>query len=180
MQKREVTQIREFTEEQLAVIAELKELDIYHIGLTPEMSASDLRYMYKYAILGQDYLAAINHYDTIKDSVNAYLGALYVGVPEDNSILLAFISRLQTDGLPAEDRIDKLKQEAAYRYLYGSNGNNIPTDMLYYIWSACDGTLISTNEMSKQELQFWWELIPSKEYRNIGTISGDILAYLYK
>lgn len=171
---------KNFTPEQLSVISEMKQAGVYNCEVTPEVSVDDLRQMLKYALLGQDYTPAIKHYKIVKSCIAAYLGAIYVGVDENDGRLLAFVAKTSTDGLHAEDRIDRLKQEAAYRYLYNNKGNNIPSNLLYFIWSGFDKDADTIDEIDKHELQFWWELIPSKDYIHVGSVCDDILEYISK
>lgn len=167
-----------YTPEQYNTVKRMKEDGVLTSSVNNKIEAKDLREMYKYAKLGQEYESAIRHYDSIRGFANAYLGALYVGVDEDSESLLSAIRAIHTVGLQAEDEIDKVKQVAAFNYLYDANIQYHYDGILTAIWNYFGDDLDRIFGMSAQELQFWWELIPSSKYVSTGTEPGDVLAYL--
>lgn len=169
-----------YTPEQYDTIVRMKQDGVLTPSINNSIESKDLKAMYKYAKLGQEYESAIRHYDAIHGFANAYLGALYVGVDEDSESLLSTIRAISIIGLQAEDEIDKLKQVAAYNYLYEANITSHYDGILDAIWNYFGDDLDRIFGMSVQELQFWWELIPSSKYVNTGTEPGDVLAYLTK
>lgn len=169
-----------YTPEQYDTIMRMKQDGVLTPSINNSIEAKDLKAMYKYAKLGQEYESAIRHYDSIHGFANAYLGALYVGVDEDSESLLSTIRSINIIGLQAEDEIDKLKQVAAYNYLYDANITSHYDGILGAIWNYFGDDLDRIFGMSAQELQFWWELIPSSKYVNTGTEPGDVLAYITK
>lgn len=168
----------EYSAEQIHLINEMKRKGVYTVDIPDYVSEKDITEMLRYALLGQDYEAAIRHYDVVRNSVTAYLGSLYVGIEPDDEELLAIMETIPEEGLVSESKIDALKQKAAYKYLYNVDSGNIPNNLLYCIWSSFNRDIEAIKDMGKEETQFWWEMIPSNDYVNAGSTCNDIIAYI--
>lgn len=167
-----------YNEEQLSIIREMKNDGVYAVDIPDYISVQDMKEMYRYALLGQEYGSAIKHYDVVHHSITAYLGALYVGIEPDDEELLSIMKKIPGDGLIAEGKVDTLKQKAAYKYLYNVDTDNVPNNLLYCIWSSFNIDIDAIKDMGKEEAQFWWEMIPSSDYVNAGSTCNDIIAYV--
>jgi hypothetical protein len=129
-----------------------------------------------YHDLTLDVNCVYEYYEQVSDYIKGYLGAVYVGVPEDNPELLKYVSEANNNYIAADIEIDKLKQIAAYEYLYGEKPKSNNDNLMYYIKRYYQNEA-DMNDMSPYELQFWWELIPSNEYVNYGDIRIDVMMY---
>ncbi len=143
------------------------------------LSESDLSSILEYGKLGQDVRPVYEHYSRVSGSVKEYLGALSVGVEPNDRKLLDLVQSLSHTGIQGEMCIDELKREAAYKYLYSCDKVDEFTssrlkDVLkeYFVINRINASMISP-----EELQFWWELIPSDEYRDYGSKKSDVDVY---
>lgn len=167
-----------WTNSQLFYIHLLEEEGMDFSNIDINISDTDLMWMYHYIQLGQECDSVVRHYSSVSGLAKAYLGALYVGVDPDDDKLLATIRYINIKGLEGENDLDILKQIAGYTYLYGKPPDGQEEEMLNLIWSAFGSDIMLVTEISEQERQFWWEMIPSVKYVSTGTQEGDIIAYL--
>ena len=172
------TYVKPYTQKQLYVIEEMKLAGISTDRITTNMKDTDLRSILKYAKLGMDVTPVYDNYEYIKGHVGVYLGALYVGVDKDNQNFKIQMMTLDSLGFIAEANIDTMKRAAVCKKI--CDIDELPEveegNQEEFLKDYVDSR-IKLKTLSPQELQTWWELIPSIKYSNHGSVLEDVLYY---
>lgn len=159
-------------------IVEFSRRGIFNEMLLSDILTSDAEAMLLYDDLGEDVTPVYTYYDYVKDNVKCYLSAVYVGVPPSSTELLMAVKSFANVGVKAEADIDVIKQKYAYAQLYGCDPAFAPKGAtLPYIKRFYSEFVYDAETINGKELHFWWDLIPSTEYVNHGSIKKDVVAY---
>lgn len=168
-----------FTDSQLRILDEFELSKIPTDRITADIKTSDMRRILKYARLGMDVTPAYDNYEHIKGHVGIYLGALYVSVDKDDPEFKKYMLLVETMGYFAESSIDEIKRRVVCKNIYTTLGKEY--DLTDYDTEGFLKDYVKNNinlaYLTSEELQTWWELIPSMKYINYGSVLADAKRY---
>ena len=170
--------VKPFTDSQQRVLCEMELNRIDTSRMHTDIKPADMRKFLKYAKLGMDVNPAYDNYEFIKGHVGIYLGALYVGVDKNDSEFKKYMLLMNTYGMAAEWAIDSMKRAIVCDKICKAEG--LPPvnedDQKTFLRSYVQERIL-LKSLNPQELQTWWELIPSELYCNYGSTLLDTQGY---